>query len=403
MPVVVIGAGQAGLAVSRELSALGADHIVLERHEVAHAWRSRWDSFTLVTPNWSLDLPGSPYTGPDPEGHAGRDEIVAYLEGYASEHKVPVRRGVEVRRLRAADGGFRIETSEGDWSADAVVVCTGSFQRQFLPPSLAGVPRDLILASGEYRHPGQLPPGVIVVVGSGQTGCQLAEEARLAGRDVVLACGRAPWIPRRLDGIDTVTWLARSSFFDLPLSALPAPGARLLANPQATGAGGGHDLHFRTLQALGVRLAGRVLGSDESGITFADDLEESVAFGDARWADLRALLAADLPRAGFPVPELPVPAPFRADAVRHVGLHEVGAVVLACGFRPDYSWIDAPVCDALGFPITDDGESTVVPGLYFCGVHFMRTRRSALLFGVGGDAKVVAARAATQVPSVERP
>jgi putative flavoprotein involved in K+ transport len=152
-----------------------------------------------------------------------------------------------------------------------------------------------------------------------------------------------------------------------------------------------------------VHLAGRVLGSDESAIAFADDLEESVAFGDARWGDLRALLAAELPHAGFPVPELPVPAPFRADAVRQVDLHDVGAVVLASGFRPDYSWIDAPVCDALGFPITDDGESTVVPGLYFCGVHFMRTRRSALLFGVGRDATVVAERAATQVPSVERP
>lgn len=163
-----------------------------------------------------------------------------------------------------------------------------------------------------------------------------------------------------------------------------------MANVQATGARGGHDLHFRTLQALGVHLAGHVAGSDGTRIGFRDDAAESVAFGDARWADLRALLTAQLPEGGFEVPEMPIPAPFQAEPVADVRLEEVGAVVLAAGFRPDYDWIEAPVCDQLGFPLTVDGASPTVPGLFFCGVHFMRTRRSSLMFGVGRDAPIVA-------------
>jgi putative flavoprotein involved in K+ transport len=390
MSVVVIGAGQAGLAISRELTALGIEHAVLERNRVGQAWRDRWDSFTLVTPNWTMTLPESPYSGPDPEGHVSKDEIVAYLEAYARSMATPIIEGIEVTQIRVADLGLHLETTAGPMDADAVVVCTGSFARQHRPPALDGLPSPLILASSDYRAPDQIPAGAVVVVGSGQTGCQIAEELRLAGREVVLACGRAAWHPRRLDGIDAVTWLSRTSFLDATLADLPSQAARLLASPQATGAAGGHDLHYRTLQALGVRLAGHVAGSDGSRIGFRDDAVESVAFGDARWADLRALLTAQLPANGFEVPDMPVPPPFRADPVDEMSLSEVGAVVLAAGFRPDYRWIDAPVCDELGFPLTVDGASPVVPGLFFCGVHFMRTRRSALMFGVGQDAAVVA-------------
>ena len=338
MSVVVIGAGSAGLAVSHELGLRGMSHTVLERARVAQAWRDRWDSFTLVTPNWSLSLAGSPYAGPDPEGFEPRDAIVAYF----------------------------------------------------------GASGTLVLDAADYRSPEQLPPGPVLVVGSGQTGSQLAEEFALAGRDVVLASSRAPWIPRRLDGTDAVTWLERSGFFDATLAELPSPAARLIANPVVTGRAGGHDLNWRTLQGLGVRLAGRLEAADADRIAFRDDLAESVAFGDARWADLRGLLAASLPARGYTVPELPEPEPFQAQAVGEVRTRDLAAVVLAAGYRPDYSWIDAPVCDELGFPVTRDGASTAVPGLYFCGVHFMRTRRSAILFGVGTDAAVVADQVAAR-------
>ena len=391
MPVVVIGAGQAGLSVSRELTSFGVDHVVLERATVAQAWRDRWDSFTLVTPNWTLDLPGSPYAGDDPEGHVHRDEIVAYLGKYADSFAAPVREGVHVQRLRAVDGHFELVTSEGRVEASAVVVCTGAYQRPYLPPAAAALPPGVLaMTSTDYRNPEQIPPGKVLVVGSGQTGCQLTEELHLAGRDVFLSCGRAPWVPRRLDGTDIVTWLAKTTFFDQPLSALSSPAERLVANIQASGARGGHDLNYRTLQALGVPLLGHLSGINGDLADFADDLGESVAFGDARWAGIRRLLTEQLLPQGLDVPRLPVPAPFRYDPVCELDLRTLGVVIFTAGFRPDYRWIDSAVTDDLGFPICIDGASTALPGLYFCGVHFLRKRRSSLLFGVGEDAAVVA-------------
>jgi len=389
--VLVIGAGQAGLSVSRELTGFGVDHVVLERARVAQAWRERWDSFTLVTPNWTLDLPGSPYSGDDPEGHVHRDEIVAYLEKYADSGAVPVREGVHVQRLRATDGRLELITSEGPVEAAAVVVCTGAYQRPYLPPAAAALPPGVLaLTSTDYRNPDQIPPGKILVVGSGQTGCQLTEELHLAGLDVFLSCGRAPWVPRCLDGRDIVTWLAKTTFFDQPLSALSSPADRLVANIQASGARGGHDLHYRTLQALGVPLLGHLSGFNGNRAQFADDLGESVAFGDARWADIRRLLTEQLPAQGVEIPQLPVPAPFRYNPPRELDLRGFSAVIFTAGFRLDYRWIDAPVTDDLGFPLNINGASTVLPGLYFCGVHFLRKRRSSLLFGVGEDAALVA-------------
>lgn len=394
---IVIGAGQAGLAVSRELCSRGIDNVVLEQSRTGQSWRDRWDSFTLVTPNWTLDLPGSPYDGDDPEGHVARDDIVAYLERYRDQWKLPVREGVRVDRLTPGVlNRFRLRTSIGDLDTDVVVVCTGAFQRPYRPATGVWPASLAVMDASEYRNPDHLPDGDVLVIGSGQTGCQFAEELHLAGRGVYLSCGRAPWAPRRLDGIDAVTWAHRVRFFDQPLSALPTPAARLTANPQTTGARGGHDLHYRTLQALGVRMLGRLSGVNGHRAGFVDDLGASVAFGDARWADLCTALRTDLPRLGYPVPELPTPDPFRYRPIEEIDLHGLGAVIFTSGFRPDYSWIDFDITDPLGFPITQDGRSTTVPGLYFCGVHFMRIRRSAFLFGIGDDATVVADQLATR-------
>jgi len=396
---VIIGAGQAGLAVSRELGLLGVAHVVLERSRVAQAWRDRWDSFTLVTPNWTLALPGSPYDGDDPEGHVARAEIVGYLQSYATTWSVPVREGVDVSRLAAGrKTRFELATSDGVMSADTLVVCTGAFQRPHRPAGVAFPAGMTVLDATGYRGPADLADGKVLIIGSGQTGCQLAEELHLAGREVFLSCGRAPWGPRRLDGVDIVTWLHRISFWDQRLADLPEPATRLLANPQATGAGGGHDLHYRTLQKLGVTLLGRLTGVTDHHARFVDDLGASVAFGDARWAEARHALTTGLPSRGYAVPELPVPDPFRYKPVTELDLHGFGTVILTSGFRPDYSWIDFPVTDTLGFPLTIDGASPTVPGLYFCGVHFMRIRRSGFLFGVGDDAAIVAHALATQQP-----
>ncbi len=391
--VVVIGAGQAGLAVSHQLTGRGIEHEVLERAAIGSSWRGRWDSFCLVTPNWTMNLPGAPYAGDDPEGFVPRDEIVRYLEQYASSFGAPVRGGVSVDSLAAAaSGGFVLHTSEDEIRADTVVVCTGAFQRPHLPEAAASFPPGLpVLDPSTYRSPAMLPPGRVLVIGSGQTGCQIAEELVLSGREVFQSCGRAPWLPRRLAGRDIVTWLNETTFFDQRLSDLPAPAARLGANVLVTGQRGGHDLNLRTLQASGVVLLGRLIGVDGGRARFADDLADAVAFGDARFADVRTLVTDQLRAKGVQPPEWPAPPPFGADAPLELDLRGFGAVIVTAGFRPDYArWIHFPAFDPMGFPVTIDGASRVVPGLYFCGVHFLRTRKSALLFGVGDDAAVVA-------------
>ncbi|MFG1626329.1 flavin-containing monooxygenase [Kribbella sp. NPDC049227] len=392
-PVVVVGAGQAGLAVSYELTALGIDHVVLERARVGQSWRGLWDSFCLVTPNWTMSLPGAAYAGDDPDGFVPRDEIVRYLEGYASSFGAPIREGVGVDSLEpGANGEFLLRTSAGELRAASVVVCTGAFQRPHRPEVMAGIPNDvMVVGARDYRNPATLPPGKVLVVGSGLTGCQLSEELHEAGREVFLACGRAPWLPRRTGGRDIVSWLNETTFFDTPLSALPSPQARLGSNLLVTGRRGGHDLHYRTLQAMGVHLLGHLAGVEDHRAYFAADLADSVAFGDARYADVRKLLTEQLPTKGITAPELPDPPPFHADPPLELDVNGFGAVILTSGFRPDYArWVRFSAFDATGFPLTDDGASTVVPGLYFCGVHYLRKRKSSVLFGVGEDAAIVA-------------
>lgn len=310
--VVIVGGGQAGLSVSRELGELGVEHVVLEASQVASAWRRRWDSFTLVTPNWTLDLPGSPYGGDDPEGHVARDKIVAYLQKYAAQHAGPIREGVRVDSLEpGGPSQLRLETNDGPIDADSVVVCTGAYQKPHRPPLAAAFPSDvLVLDAAGYANPATLPDGKVLVIGSGQTGVQLAEELHRAGRQTFLACGRAPWVPGRLGDKDVVTWLKDTPFFDQPVGALTSPAARLGANVQASGARGGHDLHYRVLQNLGVQLVGRLAGVSGGKVQFADDLAASVAFGDARYNEIRNLLVKAF---GDTLPEMPDPTPFHCD------------------------------------------------------------------------------------------
>ncbi len=391
--VVIVGAGQAGLAVSRHLTTASVPHVVLERNRIAESWRGRWDSFCLVTPNWTMALPGMRYEGDDPEGFVPRDEIVGFFERYAASFAAPVQTGVEVTSLERGDGrALRLHTSAGVIDADHVVLATGAYQRAHRPPVPVECPAGVLVIDAEqYKNPSTLPPGRVLVVGSGQTGCQIAEDLILAGRDVVLACGRAPWAPRRLGGRDLVTWLDETGWYDVPLGALPSPAARLVANVQLSGRAGGHDLNYRVLQRMGVVLAGRLLGIADGRARFAGDLAQSVAFGDARYADVCKLLRERLPPKGVAVPELPEPQPISLQPPDEIAIAGIGAVVFTAGFRPDYArWVKLPVFDELGFPVAPDGICSTVTGLYFIGVHFLRNRRSSLVWGVGADAEIVA-------------
>jgi putative flavoprotein involved in K+ transport len=276
--------------------------------------------------------------------------------------------------------------------ARTVVVASGAFQRAFRPAGSETLPGGVTqLLAEEYRHAGALPPGAVLVVGSAQTGCQIAEELHHAGREVFLACGRCPWAPRRLDGKDLVWWLMESGFLDRTPDQLPSPLARLVGNVQVTGHDGGRDMHFRTLHALGVELLGRFAGAEGSTIHFADDLAASVDFGDARLAEMMQFIDAYCAVSGVPAPQFDAPHPLRLKTRTELDVVEdrIGAIIWTSGYRPDYGWMKLPVFDELGFPIQIDGHSAV-PGLYFCGVHWMRKNRSAFLFGVGEDAGVVA-------------
>jgi putative flavoprotein involved in K+ transport len=392
-PVIVIGAGPAGLAASYELQQAGVDHVVLERGRIGQSWRDRWDSFCLVTPNWYVQLPGGAYSGADPDGFMSRDQIVAYLERYAEGFRAPVLDRIDVTCLRAdSGGGFVADTSEGQMRTGAVVVATGAFQRPHRPPAAelpAGV---LVIDAQGYTSPDALPAGGVLVVGSGQTGCQIADELRRSGRQVTLACGKAGWAPRRVDGRDIVSWHVETPFLDQTLDDLPSPLVRLAANFQTSGRDRGRDLNYRTLLADGVTLAGRFLGASGSTLRFADDLHESVTWGDARYADICNLLRKAASERGAPPPDLPAPPPFTSGAVDEMTTRDLAAVVFTSGYRPAYSdWVQHPEAfDDLGFPIQRDGSSCVVPGLYFVGTHFLRKRKSSTLFGMGEDAAIVA-------------
>jgi putative flavoprotein involved in K+ transport len=400
--VVVVGGGQAGLAVSHELTALGIEHSVLERGRVGQTWRDRWDSFRLVTPNWSVQLPGGAYTGDDPDGFMPRDEVVRHLKSYASSFAAPVRDGVEVTSLdRAPAGGFALTTASGVLHADRVVLATGAYQRPHRPPGAATLPVAILQIDAEsYSNEAALPAGKVLVVGSGQTGCQLAEELREAGREVFLACGRAPWCSRQIGDHDVTYWTVETGMFDETLADLPAPSARLTANMQATGHDGGHDLHYRVLQQIGVTLVGRFRGAEDGRAHFASDLAASVAFRDQRYDEIREKITTLCSARGIATPEMPDPPPFDARAPETVDLAGFGTVIFTSGFRPDYSsWVHLDAFDEMGFPIHKDGASTVVPGLYFCGAHFLRKRKSSLLIGVGEDATIVARKAAQREPT----
>jgi pyridine nucleotide-disulfide oxidoreductase len=394
---VIVGAGHAGLSISRALTDRGIDHVVLERGQVGQTWRGRWDSFCLVTPNWLIALTGAGYDGDDPDGYMPRDDLVAFLERYAAG--APVRAGVDVTGARPIDGGFALETSDGEIRTRTLIASTGAFQRAHVPSAMATLPDDLtVLDATTYRRPEDVPDGGVLIVGSGQTGAQLAEELHDDGRDVVLACGRAPWMPRRIGDHDLVWWLVETGFLDDRLEDLPDPAMRLTSNPLTTGHGGGRDLHYRTLQASGVTLVGRFLGTDDGTIVFADDLADSVAWGDARFDQQMESIRDLIAQRGLDV-EVPSYAPFAADGPTSIPADRFSTVLLTGGFRPNYTewlpWQDA--FDEHGFPLHNDGESTEVEGLFFMGVHFLRKRKSGILWGAEEDANVVADRVAKRL------
>jgi putative flavoprotein involved in K+ transport len=392
---LVIGAGQAGLAISRVLTALGHEHLVLDRGRVAQRWRTeRWDSFRLLTPNWLTRLPGYRYRGPDPDGFMSGADVVRFFEGYAGSFGAPVRTGVSVTSVRRSGSHWLVQTDAGRIVADSVVVATGHHADTALPAVAAQVPATVTqLHTRRYRNPDRLPPGAVLVVGAGPSGQQVASELARAGRTVFLAVGRHRAMPRRYRGRDVYWWLDRAGVLDAAAGSVSA-GARQAPNGVLAG---GRDLDLRRLVADGVIPTGRVQAVEGHRVRFADDLPQRLAEADQSALDLRAAIDAFATSSGYdaprsrPVPNGPAPWSERAPRSLYLRGDDIGTVVWATGFRRDYSWLHAPVFDARGEPVHRRGVSSA-PGLYFLGLRWLHRRNSHTIDGVGADAAYLAGR-----------
>jgi putative flavoprotein involved in K+ transport len=404
---VIIGGGQAGLALSYYLTQQRRAHVVLERGRVAETWRSqRWDSFTLVTPNWMTQLPGSPYQGADPDGFLPHDEIVTTLERYAQSFCAPLRCGVQASavRLQPAGKGYLVETSEGSFEAVDVVLATGGFPRPKIPQASITIPVNVMqLHSSQYRRPGLLPAGAVLVVGSGQSGSQIAEELHQHGRQVYLCVSRCGRSPRHYRGKDVMWWVNQIGGYDRTIDSLPSPGARFACHPDLSGKDGGHEINLRKLASEGVVLLGRLQEGQGSRAILALDLEENLNRADAQAEQLMQAIDNFVLRTGMDAPAdsriedtSPVWVP-PAKPILEVDLYAAGisTVIWATGFQFDFGWVHVPVFDEAGAPLHQRGV-TSSPGLYFLGLPWLYKEKSALLFGIGEDAAFLAAAIAAR-------
>lgn len=395
-PVVVVGGGQAGLSISYLLKQRGVAHVVLEGKRVASAWRDeRWDSFCLVTPNWQCRLPGHPYAGDDPNGFMGRDAIVDYVEEYARRFALPVREGVWVRAIRSASAGFELDTSAGKLLADQVVIATGGYHRPRVPEYAAELPLTQ-LHSSAYRNPTALPPGEVLVVGTGQSGCQIAEDLHLEGRKVHLCVGSAPRCARRHRGKDVVEWLERMGHYDLPIDQQKNPEElRERANHYVTGRAGGHDLDLRRFALEGMKLYGPAIALEHGKLRLAPKLREHLARADDVYRSINRAIDTYIEQQGIQAPEAPeYVAPWEpAEEPTELDLAASGisTVIWATGFHTDFSWIEAPVFDARGRVLHQRGV-TRTPGLYFLGLPWLHTWGSGRFSGVKADAEYLVER-----------
>jgi putative flavoprotein involved in K+ transport len=402
----VIGGGQAGLAASYHLGRLGVEHVVLERGRVAETWRSaRWDGFHLNTPNWATRLPGFKPAGADPDSFAPLAEVIDMLEAYAERIDAPVRAGVEVTALRRVGTSFELDVDGDTISARSAIVATGAFQQPTSAPVTGLGDRVLVTHTSAYRSPGQLPEGGVLIVGSGQSGCEIAQELIDDGREVHLSVGRCPWAPRRHRGRELIRWMEDVGLLDDSVDALPSPSARVAGNVTVSGARGGCDCHPLLLEAAGAQLHGRMVGLRDGRALFADDLDDTLQRGLTFERDLRARFDEHAAKAGLDLPpHHPVSWP-RRDRVDATELsfeaRGVTTIMWANGYRPGFGWVQLPIFDNLGFPRARRGV-TDVPGLAFLGLPWLHTRRSPLLIGVGGDAEHVAGAVAEHLASRSR-
>ncbi|HKJ56822.1 MAG TPA: NAD(P)-binding domain-containing protein [Nitriliruptoraceae bacterium] len=400
--VVIIGAGQAGLAMSRQLVDRGVEHVLLERGTVANSWRTeRWDSLRLLTPNWLSRLPGHTYTGSDPEGFMAATEVADMLDHYRASFDAPIHTGVTVTDVRRAAAGFTVDTDQGTWRCQAVVVATGAASTPHVPGIAAHVPgRIHQLTPTHYRNPDQLDDGPVLVVGASASGAQLADELHRSGRDVVLAVGDHVRLPRQYRQMDIHWWMETIGLLDDRIEDQSRPArARRLPSLQLVGSDDGRSVDLNALSDIGIELVGRLADVHGSTALFADGLATTCRSADGRMRRLLARIddfaAANGLDAEVGAPD--APAPIRIPRSRTtIDMAQFATVLWATGFRPDYPWLDARALDERG-AIRHDRGVGAMPGLYVLGLPFMRRRKSSFLDGVGPDAAELSAHLVTRL------
>ena len=392
--ILIIGGGQAGLALSEHLGKRGAPHLIVERHRIAERWRSeRWDSLVANGPAWHDRFPSLEFPDIDADSFAPRDRIVRYFETFADQIKAPLRTGVEVTALRQVAGGFLAETPEGPITARNVVAATGPFQRPLIPtavPPEAGITQ---LHSSAYRNPGQLPQGAVLVVGAGSSGAQIADELRRDGRRVFLSVGPHDRPPRAYRGRDFVWWLGALGHWD---ARAREPGMEHVTIA-VSGARGGHTVDFRNLAAGGITLLGRTGAWRDGVLSVAPDLAQNIRQGDANYLSVLRTADAYAAAHGLDLPPEPQAHHIGPDPdcmttpVQELDLARQGitAIVWATGFALDFGWLKVDAFDAQGRPDHDRGVSRV-PGLYFLGLPWLARRASPFIWGVWHDAAYLA-------------
>ncbi|MCF3640441.1 MSMEG_0569 family flavin-dependent oxidoreductase [Rhizobium sp. TRM95111] len=407
---VVVGGGQAGLSASHYLKKHGIDHVVFEKKTAAHKWKEeRWDAFCLVTPNWQCQLPDHPYDGDDPHGFMVRDEILGYIDRFVSKVDAPLCEETAVTALERQGDCFRIETSAGTVTADAVILATSLYARPAIPRAAERLPEAVIqIHTAAYRNPTQLPEGAVLVVGSGQSGCQIAEDLHLSGRKVHLATGNAPRCARFYRGRDVVDWLSDIGQYDITVEHDGMTKKKHDTNHYLTGRDGGRDIDLRKFALEGMALYGRMSGVSGGRMLFEPNLKENLDGADRVYNGINALIDRHIAEKGIAAPAGSVYEPVwqPETEITDVDLAAAGitSVVWATGFSPDWSFVGLPIFDGNAYPVHRRGV-TAVDGIYVLGLPWLWTWGSGRFLSVGKDAEHVvgrlAARLATGVPTIK--
>ncbi|NIY92034.1 MSMEG_0569 family flavin-dependent oxidoreductase [Vibrio diazotrophicus] len=391
---IIVGGGQAGLSVSHYLQQENIDHLVLEKRTVMHSWKNeRWDSFTLVTPNWQCLLPNHPYDGDDPKGFMKRTEIIDYLDRFAAKVNAPVIEGIKVERItRRAEGGYCVTTSEKEFTCDQVVVSSGGYHQPIIPRMAERLPESIVqIHSAQYKNASQLPEGAVLVVGCGQSGAQIAEDLHLEGKKVFLATGDAPRCARFYRGKDVVEWLEEMDYYKMSVDKHPLrEGVRDNTNHYVTGRDGGRDIDLRKFATEGMELFGHLLDYDKGELKFAPNLARNLQHADDVYNNINQRIDAYIEQNNIEAPAgglyEPVWAPEEEREIYSLETSGITSVIWCIGFTPDFAWLDAPVFNGRGNPIHTRGV-TAVDGLYFVGLPWLYTWGSGRFSGIDQDAK----------------